>query len=283
MVHGVRRCSRPGWKPDRETEREERQDQGVPVPTANSGPNEITSSHGTLWFTEDYGNQIGRIKNNGKITEFPVPTGGSRPYGIARGPDRNVWFTEYGGGNIGRITPKGVVTEFPVPSGSGLYEITSGPLASLWFTEWSANKIGRITKGGVITEFDLPAGGGGPYDIVEGPDGNLWYTRADVSGPCGSPDSGNAIGRMTPTGSVVEYPLPNSDSRPFGIAAGRDGNLWFAECSGNRIGRITPTGTIDEQDIPSADSEPYGIASGPQNSLWFTEYSGNRVGRLPAP
>ena len=199
LVHGVRRCSLPGWKPDRETEREERQDQGVPVPTANSGPNEITSSHGTLWFTEDYGNQIGRIKNNGKITEF-----------------------------------------------------------------------------------DLPAGGGGPYDIVEGPDGNLWYTRADVSGPCGSPDSGNAIGRMTPTGSVVEYPLPNSDSRPLGIAAGRDGNLWFAECSGNRIGRIAPTGTIDEQDIPSADSEPYGIASGPQNSLWFTEYSGNRVGRLPA-
>jgi virginiamycin B lyase len=96
-----------------------------PVPTTNSGPNEITFSRGFVWFTEDYGNQIGRINSSGKITEFAVPTGGSRPYGISAGPDHNVWFTEYSGGNIGRITPKGMVTESSVPSGSSLYDITS--------------------------------------------------------------------------------------------------------------------------------------------------------------
>jgi streptogramin lyase len=153
----------------------------------------------------------------------------------------------------------------------------------LWFTEWSANKIGRITTSGVITEFDLPPNGGGPYDIVEGPDGNLWYTRTDVSEPCGSSDSGNAIGRMTPTGSVVEYPLPNADGRPFGITVGRDGNLWFAECSGNRIGRVTPIGAFTEQDLPFAGTGPYGIASGPKKSIWFTEYLGNRIGRIQVP
>ena len=28
------------------------------------------------------------------ITEYPVPTAASWPYGIAAGPDGNVWFTE---------------------------------------------------------------------------------------------------------------------------------------------------------------------------------------------
>ena len=30
------------------------------------------------------------------ITEFPVPTANSEPYGITAGPDGNLWFTETG-------------------------------------------------------------------------------------------------------------------------------------------------------------------------------------------
>jgi len=39
------------------------------------------------------------------ITEFPIPTANSYPWGITAGPDSNLWFTEYDGGQIGRITP----------------------------------------------------------------------------------------------------------------------------------------------------------------------------------
>ena len=46
------------------------------------------------------------------VTEFPVPTPQSNPYGITRGPDGNLWFTEALAGKIGRITPAGVITEF---------------------------------------------------------------------------------------------------------------------------------------------------------------------------
>ena len=28
------------------------------------------------------------------VTEYAVPTAGSRPYGITTGPDGNLWFTE---------------------------------------------------------------------------------------------------------------------------------------------------------------------------------------------
>src|SRR2546422_641204 len=52
----------------------------------------------------------------GTITEFPIPTPFSYPYGIAPGPDGNLWFTEARSNNIGRITPTGTFAEFPIPT-----------------------------------------------------------------------------------------------------------------------------------------------------------------------
>jgi hypothetical protein len=81
------------------------------------------------------------------ITEFPLPTSGSAPVGIASGADGNLWFAEEIGNQIGRITTAGTITEFPVPtSGTLPLYITSGPDGNLWFTEQgSAGKIGKVS------------------------------------------------------------------------------------------------------------------------------------------
>ena len=87
----------------------------------------------------------------GAIYEYPIPTAGSGPTGIAAGADGNLWFTEGSANKIGRITTAGSFTEFPVPTpGSGLSDIAAGPDGNLWFTEASANKIGRITTSGPV-------------------------------------------------------------------------------------------------------------------------------------
>src|SRR5262245_34130047 len=132
------------------------------------------------------------------ITQFPIPSASSNPFGITRGPDSNLWFTESLAGRIGRITPAGVVTEFSagLTPGSQPAEITAGSDGNLWFTEQFPDRIGRITPAGVITEF--AAGltpNGQPLGITAGPDGNLWFTE----------QSGNAIGRITPAGVVTVF------------------------------------------------------------------------------
>jgi peptidylprolyl isomerase len=48
----------------------------------------------------------------------------------------------------------------------------------------------------------------------------------------------NKIGRITPTGTITEFPVPTSKSGPLGISAGPDGNIWFTEINANKIGRI---------------------------------------------
>jgi streptogramin lyase len=58
---------------------------------------------------------------------------------------------------------------------------------------------------------------GGPFspsDIEVGPRQNLWFTEA------------NAIGKITTSGAITEYSLPDA---PYDITVGPDGNLWVTE------------------------------------------------------
>jgi virginiamycin B lyase len=73
-----------------------------------------------LWFTESNTNNIGRITIAGVISEFPIPTAASGPFGIVSGPDSALWFTEEFGNKIGRITTAGVFTEYRLPPGNDL-------------------------------------------------------------------------------------------------------------------------------------------------------------------
>ena len=184
-----------------------------PIPTANR-PEAITAGpDGNLWFTENESGKIGRITPTGAISEFPIPTAESRPTGITAGPDGNLWFTEsnIGASKIGRITPTGAISEFPIPTANSVpVGITAGPDGNLWFTEWSTGMIGRITPSGTISEFPIPAAHSIPVGITAGPDGNLWFTVTDiVFGGKNVSVGANTIGRITPSGTISEFPIPS--------------------------------------------------------------------------
>ena len=80
--------------------------------------------------------------------------------------------------------------------------------------------------------------------------------------------------------AVTEYAIPTDLSKPFGITAGPDGAMWFAEGDGNKIGRLTMEGKMTEFAIPTAESNPGLLTSGPDGAIWFVERDGNRIGRL---
>jgi len=266
----------------------------------------VAGPDGNVWFTEEFGNAIGRITPKGKVTEFSAGISlGAYPSGITAGPDGNLWFTERGlqggilggdvlPGRIGRITPKGEVTEFSAGittrtscaiDGSCGDEpaspeaITAGPDGNLWFTERYAGRIGRITPDGVVTEFadGISTWGGGFREpnwlggITAGPDGNVWFTE----------QGGDIVGRITPDGAVTEFPTSINHKAQVdnfsAITVGPDGNLWFTAFGPGRIVRITPDGVITEFPAGGAKT-PYGITVGPDGNIWFT--SGNRIGRM---
>jgi streptogramin lyase len=203
------------------------------------------------------------------FTSISTPPDWVAPLSITSGPDGNIWLAD--DGYIGKVSPSGAVTEYHMTGPAQPDAIISGPGGNLWYIKSAlGGVIGEITPAGVKTEFPLLAPGNNPSSqdptaIAAGPDGNLWFV---VDG---------AIGVMTPTGTVTEYPQPYPSS-PYRLAGGPDGNVWFTDPYNNSIGKITPTGQVTEYTLPTAQSGPDTIVAGPDGNLWFTEI-GN-IGRI---
>jgi streptogramin lyase len=79
---------------------------------------------------------------------------------------------------------------------------------------------------------------------------------------------------------INEFPTPTEISRPNGVAAGPDGNVWFTEewPEARKVGRITPEGQIAEFPLPWGAAAPNSITSGSDGNLWFTDGLG--IGRV---
>ena len=156
--------------------------------------------------------------------------------------------------------------------------VALGSDGAIWFTELNQPKIGRVDPVGNLTEYAIPSGNDG-VEIAAGQSGVLWFTELV---PTGGP-SPAAIGSITTSGAIAEYPVPNGATAQLqGIALGPDGNIWFADGGNNVIGTITPAGVITSHGGIHLGAFPYDITPGPaaDDDLWFTEKNLGRVGKI---
>ena len=204
--------------------------------------------------------------------------GVTNPAGIARGPDNAIWLGDSTQGKVVRIAATGnelAISDIAINGGSfNIRNITPGPPGdpNVWVTDFGGRiaKVAPTPPDGVATVFDVP--GDGAWDIVPGPDGNLWYTVPE--------GNDSKVGRITPAGEFgTQFDVTDAGDQ-LGITVGPDGAFWFAQAVANSIGRITATGQFTEVTGLTAAARPEYIASGPENTLWFTEKDGNRIGRI---
>jgi virginiamycin B lyase len=90
----------------------------------------------------------------------------------------------------------------------------------------------------------------------------MWFTE----------DTGN-IGRIGPNGAISEYPLP-SPGRPWGIATGPDGNVWFTDQATSQVGKVTVCGVVTEYRV---SGPPSFITPAADGNIWF---SATGIGRI---
>jgi virginiamycin B lyase len=269
------------------------------LPANCSSPSALTAGpDGNLWFTdiENSGGTrpaVAQITPAGVITEFATMSGYSSASALTLGPDGDLWFTESSPtssgiptASVGRITTAGVISEFPLnPTDNVVSALTVGPDQNLWFSAATSTEsrapatIDRITPTGVVSEFALPAiystasGLTTASALTAGPDGNLWFSN--FANAYTNSES-IAIGRITPTGTISEYPITlqtDGGTFPLALTAGPDGNLWFPELgTPAEIGRITPDGTITHFPL-APDLDPFSLSAlsvGPDKNLYFT-------------
>jgi RHS repeat-associated protein len=141
---------------------------------------------------------------------------------------------------------------------------------------YSYDGAGRLTSASNSPSAGIQLGSdalvnewGGAWDIVTGPDRNLWLT-----------DSWNGdIERVTPSGTATSYSTGISDG-PYGITGGSDGNVWFAG-GADTIGNVNPsTGHVSTYTIPNTNAWPGGIAQGPSGYLRFAQSGTGGIGTV---
>lgn len=268
---------------------------GLPVSTDSEWV--TTGADGNLWFTDDSAHAIGRLTPcrplpcTPAIHEFSPGLSPSSSLGaIAQGSDGNMWFIEDVSSTykIGRITPSGHIDEFTVgtfPSVE-LDAIAQGPDGNLWFTDAASPAIGRVIPCKPlpctpnVQEFSSGLNAGShPFEgIASGPDGNVWFT-----------DNGSstaAIGRVIPctpvpacTPAIHEFSSGVSTGNLPSIAAGSDGNMWFADSGAPAIGRVGTGAPAALKVPPTVTASPQAEVCGGQT---WSSWSGEQPSTLPS-
>lgn len=220
---------------------------------------------GAVWFIDDRG--ICRVTTSGTVTEYSL--GNVTPYGITLGPDGALWFTDSGPNFIGRITTAGAQSSYTAAFGGTA--ITSGADGALWFVTNSS--LGRITTSGTYssTPITLPPGSFGFNGeiFVRGSDGNFW-----------SADSQSHALRITPSGTVTQFPLPSSvNGTPSGLTSAADGTLWLVTSAGSVVHFKTDGSVLGVFQSPTfASSAPFQIAQAPDGAIWYPVFSAGTLG-----
>ena len=261
-------------------------------PTGTSRPAIITNGpDGNLWFTEQYGDRIGRITTDGTITEFSTGiTAGAELRGIVAGPDGALWFTESSGNRIGRITTDGAVTEFMsgLTPGSFPFLIAQSPTGDLWFTENSVSQIGRIGFGiPAVTGTSFmysPAGPSSANALVASvtPSTATGTIQFSVDGlnhggpvPVVSGTASTAGVIVTSGNHTVSAAFTSSDPSKFTDSAAAPTTLnLLANPSALRLSATEYSSGI------TSGSSLNNVITGPDGALWFSELTGSRIGRM---
>ncbi len=215
------------------------------------------------------------------VTIAEYPTAGS-PGGVVAVPDGDIWFTQGVTGGTTEIVDYNPITQASTIVPFAGSAITLGPDGNIWsIGAQSLASIDPTTH--AITTIPLPAGVNGDGEIARGPGNDLAFVATNASGfafEIGLIDATTHAITIDSTGlqagSVsLTYNSINQ------LAAGPDGNFWFAYGSYGiftRVGIVNVMGDIGVLNpttgavttIPLPSTAAYGIAAGPDGKMDFT-------------
>jgi virginiamycin B lyase len=240
------------------------------TPTKGAHPHDpAVGNDGSLWFTEQMINRLGRLDpKNGNIREFVIA--GDRnygPHGLVSDKQGNIWFTANSGGFIGKLDPRtGKVTQYKMPDEKAEDPHTAvfDSHGILWFTVQVGNFVGRLDpRNDKISLKAVPTAHALPYGILINSKG------VPVFCEFGS----NKIASINPqTMEIKEYKLPEA-VRPRRIALAADDLIYFTDYAAGHLGRLDMnSGAVKLWDSPAGtQAHPYGIAVTPDGKIWYSE------------
>jgi virginiamycin B lyase len=223
---------------------------------------------GTIWFTIDRADVIGRI-HNGQVERLATQGRNIEPLGLAIGADGSAWFTDIATRSVARVDSSGEVERFALDTPIvRLGRMAMAPDGAAWFAESTASSVTRL-KDGKFTRHAIDTRRGGPYGVAVAADGTVWATL----------QGGNQLLRILPEGADATIDVPRPGVVPTDIAVGNDGSVWFLQFRANRIGRFKD-GTFSDFVVAKENAGLTGLAVAADGAVWFGMVRGSSLGRL---
>jgi streptogramin lyase len=228
-----------------------------------------TGSKGNIWWIEAMEGPggddwtVGTLTPSGVKHAYPLP---NMPFGIAADRFGNFWIPTPDSNQLAIVTPAGDVTVSSEQGSLAAY-IARGPGNQMFYSNPSGIDTGTVGSYSPTGQLKVLAKGlPAPEQIIEGPDGNLWFSEAQSS----------EITRMSPSGSILQIPIPRQCF--YGSAVGPDGNIWCG-ASGYLVGvnpftrSVTSIPVLNGLNVTSLAANPV------SQTLDFVGYNMDGLGR----
>ena len=227
-----------------------------------------------VWFT--YQNNLARVKPDGTVTLYPIPTANSNmlPAGLAIGIDGNLWFTEFSSGKIGQLiissaTDSGQATINESDSFGGLPQMLFAfPSAATARAERRRAAPNAITCGdfGFVVQSQPATTSPSQLVVLKAP---LPAKCADITIGWISvfPNAyGDVIGSSSTTTIVarVENDGPDDATNVTALLE------VYSESSGMQIEKAVP---VDAEAKPAIDGTCDPVSRGPAGAAWIIKCS----------
>ena len=241
-----------------------------------SHPHDVAPApDGTVWYTAQTAEALGRLDPQTGKTQHIALGAGSAPHGVIVGPDGAAWVTDGGLNAIVRVDPiTEEVKRYPLPAdrrNANLNTATFDSDSVLWFTGQNG-VYGRLDhKTDQVEVFDAPRGRG-PYGITTTPSGEVYYASL----------AGNHIARIdraTGAAMPIDPPTPGQGARR--VWSDSMGRIWVSEWNAGQLGLYDPaTQAWREWRLPGDHPTAYAVYVDDRDQIWLSDFTANALVRF---
>lgn len=249
--------------------------QSYSVP-AGAHPHDVAPApDGTVWYTAQHQEALGRLDPKTGDTKHIHLGDGSRPHGVIVGPAGHAWITDSGLNAIVRVDASNdAVNVFRLPANSGYANLNTAAFDAngiLWFTGQSG-VYGRVDPAsGEVTVYRAERGRG-PYGISATRDGRIYY--ASLAGSHIA-----EINTTTGAATVIEPPTPSQGARR--VWPDSKGRVWVSEWNTGQLSMFTPsTGAWRTWQLPGERPKTYAVYVDEDDKIWMSDFGANAVLRF---
>ena len=207
----------------------------MPDPAAKDPHSLAFDQKGTLWFTVQGANMVGRLNPvNGELALRNSPTTRSLPYGKMINSKGVPFFVEFGANKVASIDPATmVIREWTLPDpASRPRRLAIDAQDNVWYSDYARGFLGKLDPAtSEVKEWASPAGPASqPYGIAV-IDGKVWYSESGVQP--------NTIVMFDPASEKFQtWPIPSGGGVVRKVSVTRDSNLALALSGVNKIGLV---------------------------------------------